>query len=134
LVAAWLLGWVALGYEVGSRIAEAVNMVWAPAISAGVGTFILIFVLGGFSKLIPCIGWLPQTLVGLWGLGAVLLTRFGTQDYPTEMQKVAVEEPEQLPEDVPEVKDEVVENLPLEEESIPDDGLSPDSESQSGDE
>jgi len=78
---AWLIGWVALGSEVGKRIAKAINIDLAPAISAGVGTFILLFVFDGFRELIPCIGWIPQTLVGLWGLGAVLLTRFGTQDY-----------------------------------------------------
>jgi len=38
-------------------------------------------VLGGFSELILCVGWLPQALVGLWGLGAVIMTRFGTQEY-----------------------------------------------------
>ena len=81
LVAAWLMGWVALGLEVGRRITKALNIDLAPAISAGIGTFILAFVLGGFSQAIACIGWLPQTLVGIWGLGAVLMTRFGTQEY-----------------------------------------------------
>lgn len=81
LFAAWLLGWVALGLEVGRRVSRSLNMEWAPAISAGVGTLIISFVLGGFKELVPCIGWLPYTLVGLWGLGAVLLTRFGTQVY-----------------------------------------------------
>ena len=78
LIAAWLLGWVALGFEVGRRIANALKIEMAPAISAGIGTFILLFVLGGFTQLVSCIGWLPQTLVGLWGLGAVLMTRFGS--------------------------------------------------------
>ncbi len=82
LFVAWLLGWVALGLEVGRRIAKMLDQEWPPPISAGIGTFILFFVLGGFNQLVPCVGWLPQTLVGMWGLGAVLLTRFGTQDYP----------------------------------------------------
>jgi cytoskeletal protein CcmA (bactofilin family) len=90
LVVAWALGWIALGLEVGRRIAKLFNQEWAPAIAAGVGTFLLLFVLGGLSDLLPCVGWLPRTLVGLWGLGAVLLTRFGTQDYPV----YAVGEPE----------------------------------------
>jgi len=48
MVVAWLIGYVALGLEVGRRIATALNQEWAPAISAGIGTFILLFVLGGF--------------------------------------------------------------------------------------
>jgi hypothetical protein len=112
LVAAWLLGWGAIGYEIGRRIANSLNVEWAPAISAGIGTFILVFVLGGFSKLVPCIGWLPQTLVGLWGLGAVLMTRFGTQEYQSDSQPVVV--------------DGQVSSQPAsteEIEPIPDDGL-----------
>jgi hypothetical protein len=111
LFGAWLLGWVALGLEVGRRIANAVNMEWAPAISAGVGTFILLFVLGGINKAIPCIGWLPQTLVGLWGLGSVLMTRFGTQDYETINRSTIVDVPSSggasLPEVVVEASDEI---------------------------
>jgi hypothetical protein len=81
LFAAWLIGWISIGAELGRRIAELVKLDWAPAISAGVGTFLLFFVLGGFKELIPCIGLLPYFLISIWGLGAVILTRFGTQDY-----------------------------------------------------
>jgi hypothetical protein len=81
LVIAWLVGLISLGLEVGKRIALLFNQEWAPAVAAGIGTFVLLFILNGFA-MIDCIGWIPQTLVGLWGLGAVLLTRFGTQDYP----------------------------------------------------
>ena len=81
LVAAWLFGWIAVGLEIGRRIAQLFNAEWAPAVSAGVGTFLIFLVLGGFTELIPCVGWLPQFLVGLWGLGAVIMTRFGTQEY-----------------------------------------------------
>lgn len=119
LFAAWLLGWVALGREVGGRIGKALKVDWAPAISAGVGTLVLLFVLGGFRELVPCIGWVPQTLVGIWGLGAVLMTRFGTQAYlgdqqPEEDQPISpapVEIPESLPPAFPDagVEDETVE-------------------------
>jgi hypothetical protein len=83
IFAAWLLGWVALGLEVGDRIGKALKLDWAPAISAGVGTLVLLFVLGGFRELfpIPCIDLAPLVLVGIWGLGAVLMTGFGTQEY-----------------------------------------------------
>jgi hypothetical protein len=96
LFAAWLVGWVALGQEVGRRIGKALNLEWAPAISAGVGTLVLLFVLGGFRELVPCIGWIPQTLVGIWGLGAVLMTRFGTQDYSSDQALADEKSPEQL--------------------------------------
>ena len=85
LLVAWMFGWVALGLEVGLRIAKLFNAEWAPAVAAGVGTFILFLVLGGFSQLVPCVGWIPQVLVGIWGLGAVVMTRFGTQQYPLDV-------------------------------------------------
>jgi len=78
---AWLMGWVALGWEFGRRLAAMLNLDWAPAISAGVGTLILYFVLAGFAQLIPCVGSLPRLAVGFWGLGAVLLTLFGSREY-----------------------------------------------------
>jgi len=84
LIIGWLFGWISLGLEVGRRIAKALNQEWAPAISAGIGTFILLFVMSGFAEVITCIGWPVKTLVGLWGLGSVLLTLFGTQNYPTK--------------------------------------------------
>jgi hypothetical protein len=55
---------------------------WAPAVAAGVGTFTLSLVAWGFSAIVPCVGWLlPWTLACL-GLGAILITRIGTQNYP----------------------------------------------------
>ena len=117
LVAAWLVGWVALGLEIGRRIAKAINMEWAPAISAGVGTLVLVFVLGGFRELIHCIGFMPQALVGIWGLGAVLLTRFGTQSYPVSDQM----DPDEL------VDRSVVENL----DTLPEDFGDPESDIES---
>ncbi len=81
LIVALLFGWTAVGLEVGHRIAKVFNIEWAPAVSAGIGTFILFLVFGGFAELIPCMGLVPVILVGFWGLGAVIMTRFGTQDY-----------------------------------------------------
>jgi hypothetical protein len=79
---AWIFGLIALGMEVGKRLAELAKQEWAPAVSAGLGTFVLIFVLNGLDMLIPCAGWVFPALAGMLGLGAVLLTRFGMQDYP----------------------------------------------------
>lgn len=81
LALAWFLGRVALGVEVGRRIAPLFKQDWALPVCAGVGTFTLTFVVDAVAKIIPCIGWLFAVLVGVLGLGAVALTRFGTQPY-----------------------------------------------------
>ncbi len=82
LVISWAFGVIVIGAEVGKRIAELLKQEWALAVSAGIGTFILTLVANGLGWLIPCVGWIVPALVGIVGLGAVLLTRYGTQDYP----------------------------------------------------
>jgi hypothetical protein len=78
---AWAFGLIALGYEVGKRLAKGLNKDWAPPLSAGIGTFLLLLVVNGLG-MIPCIGWIFPALAGMLGLGAVILSRFGTQIYP----------------------------------------------------
>ena len=87
-----LFGWVAFGLEVGKRLAVLFKQQWAAPISAGVGTFVLTLVIGGVGKL-WCIGWLFPTTVCLVGLGAALLTRAGTQDYPEQISVLPAEAP-----------------------------------------
>lgn len=82
LAVAWGFGLIALGLEVGNRLAAMVKQDWAPALSAGVGTLLLILVLNGLQAVIPCLGWVFPALAGVIGLGAVILTRFGTKAYP----------------------------------------------------
>ncbi|OGO26848.1 MAG: hypothetical protein A2Z16_16480 [Chloroflexi bacterium RBG_16_54_18] len=82
LVAAWVLGRIAIGLEVGRRMGEMSNRDWPAAVAAGIGTFVLSLVVDGISLLIPCIGWLAPALIGVIGVGGVLLTRFGAQPYP----------------------------------------------------
>ncbi len=86
LVIAWGFGLIALGLEVGRRIAGMLKREWAPGVSAGVGTFVLILVLDGLRLAIPCLGWVFLAIAGMVGLGAILLTRFGTQEYPAEAE------------------------------------------------
>ena len=81
LVIAWAFGMIAVGAEVGKRLAQVLKQEWAFAVAAGLGTFTLVVVVNGFNSLIPCIGWLARLLVAMVGIGAVLLTRFGTQVY-----------------------------------------------------
>lgn len=82
LVIAWVFGRIALGMEIGRRIGEMLNREWPTGLAAGVGTFALVLVVDGVGELIPCVGWLLPFFVGAVGLGAVILTRFGTQSYP----------------------------------------------------
>jgi len=84
IVTAWAFGTIAIGMEVGERLAKMGKADWALAVSAALGTFILTLIVHGIGKLVPCIGWLLPFLVGVIGLGAVLLTRFGSQSYPIE--------------------------------------------------
>lgn len=81
LALAWVFGIIALGYEVGIRLAKATHQEFQPIMAAGLGTLVLSLVVGGIG-FIPCLGALVSLLVGIFGLGAVLLTRFGTRTYP----------------------------------------------------
>jgi len=81
LVVAGVFGWIAIGYEVGQRFTKAIHQNWHPAFSAGLGTFALTLVakvLTGIPVL-NCVGWLVPFLLSMAALGAVLMTRFGTQ-------------------------------------------------------
>jgi hypothetical protein len=80
LIVAGVYGWIAVGLEVGDRLAEAFSWELHSAASAGLGTFLLTFVVGGIG-MIPCVGWIAPFLVASMGLGGVILTRFGSQDY-----------------------------------------------------
>jgi hypothetical protein len=78
---AWLFGIVAIGQEVGERFTKAINQTWAPVLSTGMGTFLLVLV-GGFIGLIPCLGWLLVLLIGFVAVGGVAMTLFGTRSAP----------------------------------------------------
>jgi hypothetical protein len=97
LVVAGVFGWIAIGYEVGQRFTKAINQNWHPAFSAGLGTFALTLaakVLTGIPVL-NCVGWLVPFLLSMAALGAVLMTRFGTQvvTAPTEQTSVVPTKP-----------------------------------------
>jgi hypothetical protein len=81
IVVAALFGWTALGLEVGKRLASAANWGLHDAAAAGIGTLLLSLVVGAFALLPCCISWPVQVVAISLGLGAVVLTRFGTQSY-----------------------------------------------------
>jgi cytoskeletal protein CcmA (bactofilin family) len=82
--AAAVFGVLALGLEVGQRIALMFRWEIHPAAAAGIGTLVLAALLGGLAE-IPCIGLLGLLAIVAVisvGLGAVVLTRFGSRLYP----------------------------------------------------
>jgi hypothetical protein len=81
LTLAWLFGIIALGQEVGERFSRSINQTWAPVLTAGFGTFLLMLVGGAIGE-IPCIGWLATLSIAVLGIGGVAVTRFGTQPAP----------------------------------------------------
>ena len=79
VAAAWFLGVIAIGQEVGERFTKAIHQTWAPPLAAAFGTFILVWIGGSVDVMIPCFGWLFNFIVALIGIGAVVMTRFGTR-------------------------------------------------------
>ena len=84
LGAAGLLGWIGIGALVGERLLQALNVRnVAPLWAAGLGTLLITLIVGGLNValcLAP-LGWLMIFTLGCAGLGAVVLTRFGTTAY-----------------------------------------------------
>ncbi|HHS98544.1 MAG TPA: polymer-forming cytoskeletal protein [Chloroflexi bacterium] len=79
---AGLFGWTALGILVGERVVPALtSRPVSPFWSAALGGALLIFITE-LLDLIPCVGWIGGFLVTCVGVGAVVLTRFGTVAYP----------------------------------------------------
>jgi len=77
-----LTGWLALGYELGKRLASSVfKTTWHPVLSAVVGNLVLYIVARGL-ELIPCLGPFIVLMAILFGMGMVVVTLFGTQPYP----------------------------------------------------
>lgn len=93
LVVAGVFGWIALGLEVGRRIGLAFNWDMHPAAEAGIGGLLLTLVVGGVG-FIPCVGFAVAVVVASLGLGAVMLTRFGSRDYEPALPGEAPEPPE----------------------------------------
>jgi hypothetical protein len=92
LLVAGLYGWIAVGLEVGKRLAEAFKWELQPPAAAGMGTLALTLVIGGIG-LIGCVGWLAPFLVASIGLGGVMLTRFGSREYASAGMPARMPEP-----------------------------------------
>jgi predicted flap endonuclease-1-like 5' DNA nuclease len=75
LLCAWIIGWITMGLWFGRWLLDAMSRrdpaaIWAAAL----GAFLITL-----ASRIPCVGWLFAFVVGAIGLGAVILTRLGTQ-------------------------------------------------------
>jgi hypothetical protein len=82
---ALLFGWLALGARIGDRLAGALRLRGlSPIVAAALGAFLITLVVHGIG-LFPLVGGLlsglVQVVLASIGLGAVTLTRFGTQPY-----------------------------------------------------
>lgn len=75
-----LFGWLALGMITGRQISRWLNQRWSDPVNAGVGTITLSLV-ASMANVIPCVGWIVGFIISVIGLGAVVVTRFGTQFY-----------------------------------------------------
>jgi len=91
LLVAGLFGWIALGYETGRRLTQALHWNWHPSLFAGLGTLILSLASAALMGIpgLNCIGWILPVLAALVGFGAVVMTRFGTQAVGMEAEKPA---------------------------------------------
>ena len=75
---AWLVGWVTVGLWLGQRLLNVLNARNATSIGeVALGVF-LITVL---TQLPACIGFFVGLILGCTGLGAVVLTRFGSRSF-----------------------------------------------------
>jgi hypothetical protein len=82
LAAAAIYGWIVLGSVVGERLLQAVKVAKSePLASVLLGVFLITLI----SATPLCIGFLFTLVAGSWGLGAVVLTRFGTTPYPSPL-------------------------------------------------
>ncbi len=78
LLLALLFGWISVGLAIGRRLADFFRQEWRFPWLAALGTFVLTL-LSGILNAIPCVGWMVGFLAALLGLGATLITSFGTR-------------------------------------------------------
>lgn len=84
ILAATIFAWTAVGLELGNRLAALFKTQWAEPVAAGIGAAFLSLLVSLIS-IIPCVDWIISTAALAFGLGAIVLSRFGTQNYPVAM-------------------------------------------------
>lgn len=91
-VTAGVFGWTAVGIWTGRRLLAALKGDPQPIMAAVIGIAALTLL-----SEIPCLGWGLAVVVGAAGLGAVVLTRFGTAPYQRPAAPIAPVEPPAAP-------------------------------------
>ncbi len=74
LLVCMALAWVAVGHLVGERLLKWLQVSTTPLLEALAG----VAVISALAS-VPCLGTVAAILALSWGLGAVVLTRFGTR-------------------------------------------------------
>ncbi|NOZ48793.1 MAG: polymer-forming cytoskeletal protein [Chloroflexi bacterium] len=101
--AAMLMGWLAIGWELGTRILRALNIENAPAMTEALIGIVLLTLLWRLPLVVPLLGtlasWGIGIVVGSLGLGAVILGKFGSQVYPTPARPMSLTPLVPLPEE-----------------------------------
>ena len=78
LMVATLIGWIAMGQIIGSRLFALIKQPCASPVCTGVGTLILTLVASGIG-MVPWVGFIAGLVAALVGLGGVFISGFGTQ-------------------------------------------------------
>ncbi len=85
LIVGWLFGWLALGWLIGQQIAKGLKVQHPTPILEVIIGVLLLTLAWQLPNIVPCIGWFVSWLIaivaGSIGLGAVILTRFGSRPY-----------------------------------------------------
>lgn len=97
-----LFGWIAIGTLLGERLAVLFKAQWAPAVHAGIGTFVLTLGSSLFGA-IPCVGWIVPFLIILVATGGIVMSAFGTRSIKrsTSGPSVTVINPKPAPVNTP---------------------------------
>ena len=93
---AYIYGWFIVGYEIGVRISKLFHSSWSIPIASGVGVFLLSLV-AGIAGLIPCLGAFICFIIASFGLGAVVISRFGSEKYAQEQNRIFAATPPPAP-------------------------------------
>lgn len=98
LLVAAMLSWVVTGWLLGRKLLAVLNLRDATVVlEAAAGTLVLAIAYFLIS-IIPCMDFVAGVVIGSVGLGAIVLTRFGTRPYPQAAPAV-LEQALALPDD-----------------------------------